>query len=107
MGLALAASLYVSVYHELRGEATGGFEPKALDEIAATVYSRAYNEKMVRNSAMEIETQSLTTCEVAPDGGAISLCFVDKEGRPATIRLSLSHVGARVQPLSDLTLKPH
>ena len=27
---------------------------------------------------MEIETQSLTTCEVAPDGGAISLGFGDR-----------------------------
>ena len=51
---------------------------------------------------MEIETQSLTTCEVAPDGGAISLGFVDSEGRPATIRLSLSQVGALVMTLPGL-----
>src|ERR1700677_5388517 len=43
---------------------------------------------------MEIETQALTTCEVAPDGGAISLGFVDSQGKPATIRLSLNQVGA-------------
>jgi len=35
---------------------------------------------------MEIDTQALTTCEVAPDGGAISLGFVDASGKPATIR---------------------
>jgi hypothetical protein len=51
---------------------------------------------------MEIETQSLTTCEVAPDGGAISLGFVDQEGRPATIRLSLNQVGALVMTLPGL-----
>jgi hypothetical protein len=51
---------------------------------------------------MEIETQSLTTCEVAPDGGAISLGFVDSEGRPATIRLSLNQVGALVMTLPGL-----
>ena len=51
---------------------------------------------------MEIETQSLTTCEVASDGGAISLSFVDSEGRPATIRLSLNQVGALVMTLPGL-----
>ena len=51
---------------------------------------------------MVIETQSLTTCEVAPDGGAISLGFVDSEGRPATIRLSLNQVGALVMTLPGL-----
>ena len=43
---------------------------------------------------MEIDTQALTTCEVAADGGAISLGFVDSTGTPATIRLSLNQVGA-------------
>jgi hypothetical protein len=51
---------------------------------------------------MEIETQSLTTCEVAPDGGAISLGFVDSKGQPATIRLSLNQVGALVMTLPSL-----
>ena len=36
---------------------------------------------------MEIDTQALTTCEVAADG-AISLGFLDSDGKPATIRLS-------------------
>jgi hypothetical protein len=50
---------------------------------------------------MEIETQSLTTCEVAPDGG-ISLGFVDSQGRPATIRMSLNQVGALIMTLPGL-----
>ncbi len=51
---------------------------------------------------MEIDTQALTTCEVAPDGGAISLGFVDAEGKPATIRLSLNQVGALAMTLPGL-----
>ena len=39
---------------------------------------------------MKIDTQALTTCEVAADGGAILLGFVDFSGAPATIRLSLN-----------------
>ena len=48
---------------------------------------------------MKIETQSLTTCEVAADGGTISLGFVDSGGRPATILLSLNEVGALAMTL--------
>src|SRR6202049_1544933 len=51
---------------------------------------------------MEIDTQSLTTCEVAADGGAISLGFVDSTGNPATIRLSLNDVGALAMTLPAL-----
>jgi hypothetical protein len=51
---------------------------------------------------MEIETQALTTCEVAPDGGAVSLGFVDSEGKPAIIRLSLNQVGALAMTLPGL-----
>ena len=51
---------------------------------------------------MEIETQSLTTCEVAPDGGVISLGFVDSHGKPATIRMSLNQVGALIMTLPGL-----
>ena len=51
---------------------------------------------------MEIDTQSLTTCEVAVDGGAISLGFVDSTGTPATIRLSLNQVGALAMTLPSL-----
>ena len=51
---------------------------------------------------MEIETQELTTCEVAADGCAISLGFVDAKGEPATIRLSVNQVGALVMTLPGL-----
>jgi hypothetical protein len=51
---------------------------------------------------MQINTQSLTTCEVAADGGAISLGFVDSTGNPATIQLSLNQVGALVMTLPGL-----
>lgn len=51
---------------------------------------------------MEIDTQSLTTCEVAADGGAISLGFVNSTGNPATIRLSLNQVGALAMTLPGL-----
>jgi hypothetical protein len=50
---------------------------------------------------MEIETQSLTSCEVAADG-AISLGFVDSIGNPATIKLSLNQVGALAMTLPGL-----
>jgi hypothetical protein len=51
---------------------------------------------------MEFDTQALTTCEVAADGGAISLGFVDAAGKPATIRLSLNQVGALAMTLPGL-----
>lgn len=51
---------------------------------------------------MEIDTQALTTCEVADDRGAISLGFVDSTGKPATIRLSLNQVGALAMTLPGL-----
>jgi hypothetical protein len=51
---------------------------------------------------MEIETQALTTCDVAPDGAAILLGFVDSTGRPQTIRLSLNQVGALAMTLPGL-----
>ena len=51
---------------------------------------------------MKIDTQALTSCEVAPDGGAIWLGFVDTTGNPATIRLSLNQVGALAMTLPGL-----
>jgi hypothetical protein len=54
---------------------------------------------------MEIETQELTTCEVAPDGCAILLGFVDSSGEPATIRLSVNQVGALMLTLPGLISK--
>ena len=54
------------------------------------------------NGKMEINTQALTSCEVAADGGAVSLGFVDANGKPATIRLSLNQVGALAMTLPGL-----
>jgi hypothetical protein len=51
---------------------------------------------------MEIDTQALTLCEVAADGGVISLGFIDSTGKPATIRLSLNQVGALAMTLPGL-----
>jgi len=51
---------------------------------------------------MEIESKALTSCEIAPDGNAISLGFVDTGGQPATIRLSLTQVGALAMTLPGL-----
>ena len=70
------------------------------DLIGIAIYSMEYND-LNRSLMMEIDTQSLTTCEVAADGGAISLGFVDSTGNPATIRLSLNQVGALAMTLRD------
>ena len=51
---------------------------------------------------MEIDSQALTTCEVAPDGEAISLGFVDTTGNPATIRLSSDQASALLMTLPGL-----
>ena len=51
---------------------------------------------------MEVETKALTSCEIAADGDAISLGFVDSHGNPATIRLSLNQVGALAMTLPAL-----
>ena len=51
---------------------------------------------------MDVETQSLTSCEVAPDGGVISLGFLDASGQPQTIHLSLNQVGALAMTLPAL-----
>src|SRR5215831_4221284 len=51
---------------------------------------------------MDISAQALTTCEVAADGGAVSLGLLDSAGNPATIRLSLKQVGALVMTLPGL-----
>jgi hypothetical protein len=51
---------------------------------------------------MEIHIQGLATCEVAPDGDAISLGFIDATGSPATIRLSLGQAGALLMTLPGL-----
>ena len=51
---------------------------------------------------MEIDSHALTTCEIAKDGGAISLGFVDTTGNPATIRLPLNQVSALAMTLPGL-----
>jgi hypothetical protein len=51
---------------------------------------------------MEIEIQSLTTCEVAQDGSGISLGFVDSRGRSATIRICVDQAGALAMTLPSL-----
>jgi hypothetical protein len=54
---------------------------------------------------METEAQSLTTCEVAPDGNSVILGFTDSQGTPANIRLSLNQVGGLAMTLPDLITK--
>jgi hypothetical protein len=54
---------------------------------------------------METEAQSLTTCEVAPDGNSVVLGFTDSQGTPANIRLSLNQVGGLAMTLPDLITK--
>ena len=54
---------------------------------------------------MDISAEALTTCEVAADGGAVSLGLVDSQGKPTTIRLSLKQVGALVMTLPGLLEK--
>ncbi len=51
---------------------------------------------------MEIDTQSLTSCEICPGGDVISLGFVDAKGQPQTIRLSLNQIGALAMTLPGL-----
>jgi hypothetical protein len=50
---------------------------------------------------MDIESQSLTACEVAPDGSSVVLGFIDRDGKPATIRLSLNQVGSLAMTLPE------
>jgi hypothetical protein len=51
---------------------------------------------------MEITVKTLTTCEVSPDGGAISLGFEDATGNPAAVQVSLNQVGALIMTLPGL-----
>ncbi len=51
---------------------------------------------------MEIKVRQLTTCEVAADGGAISLGFEDVAGNPAAVSVSLNQVGALIMTLPGL-----
>ncbi len=51
---------------------------------------------------MEIDIETLTACEIAADGGAISLGFIDSAGRPATVTLSLNDAGSLAMTLPGL-----
>jgi hypothetical protein len=53
-------------------------------------------------ASMDIESQSLTTCEVSPDGNTVVLGFTDSQGTNARIRLPLSQIGALAMTLPDL-----
>lgn len=54
---------------------------------------------------MDIESRSLTTCEVAAGGESISLGFVGADGVPATLRLPVDQVGALAMTLPALIEK--
>jgi len=51
---------------------------------------------------MEIRVKSLTNCEVAADGGAISLGFEDVSGKAAAVSVSLNQIGALIMTLPGL-----
>src|ERR1700744_108988 len=55
-----------------------------------------------RSLGMEIDIESLTSCEIAADGGTISLGFVDSAGQPATVTLSLNDAGSLAMTLPGL-----
>src|ERR1700709_2572755 len=80
----LPLSLYSTVYHDFGPRAistfskTGGLDAGGGGDIADDGAS-----DLRRDGMMEIDTQALTTCEVAADGGAVSLGFVDSSGKPA------------------------
>jgi hypothetical protein len=66
-----------------------------------SIYRNGYSE--VRPGlAMEIKVRQLTTCEVAADGGAISLGFEDVTGTTAAVSVSLNQVGALIMTLPGL-----
>lgn len=50
----------------------------------------------------ETRIETLTTCEVAADGGSISLGFTDAKGAPALLTLDVGHAGALAMTLPRL-----
>jgi hypothetical protein len=52
-----------------------------------------------------IESQALTTCEVAADGKTVLLGFLDSAGRPHALRLSVNQVGALAMTIPALLEK--
>jgi hypothetical protein len=51
---------------------------------------------------MQIDSQSLTTCEISADGRQISLGFVDSAGQPAALKMPIEQVGALAMTLPAL-----
>jgi hypothetical protein len=51
---------------------------------------------------MQIKVSSLTNCEVAADGSAISLGFEDVAGNSAAVSVSVNQVGALIMTLPGL-----
>jgi len=51
---------------------------------------------------MLIEGQSLTTCEIEPDGSAIMLGLIDDRGEARKLRLPVEQVGALAMTLPSL-----
>src|SRR5215475_11015420 len=68
-----------------------------------SIYFLEYN--VLEMASMDIESQSLTTCEVAPDGSTVVLGFTDSSGTPARIRLPLNQIGALAMTLPELINK--
>jgi hypothetical protein len=54
---------------------------------------------------MELESQELTTCKVAEDGRSVSLGFVDRGGKPASINFPIDQIGALAMTLPTLMEK--
>ncbi|UTD28479.1 hypothetical protein [Bradyrhizobium sp. WD16] len=51
---------------------------------------------------MDLESRQLTNCHVAPDGGLISLGFVDGAGCPTSINFPLDQIGVLLMTLPAL-----
>ena len=69
---------------------------------AISIYPIKYNDGESPEFAMEIRVKALGTCEVAADGGAISLGFEDVAGNPTAVQVSLNQVGALIMTLPGL-----
>lgn len=54
---------------------------------------------------MEIESRSLTTCVIAPDGSAIQLGLIDAAGNPTSLKLPVDQIGALAMTLPALLQK--
>lgn len=51
---------------------------------------------------MDIHVKSLTTCDVASDGGNVSLGFEDASGAFVAVHVSISQIGAMILTLPGL-----